>query len=605
MRKIELLAPAKNLAFGIAAVDHGADAVYIGAARFGARAAAGNSIEDIASLVRYAHRFGVKVYVAVNTVLTDEQLNEAEELLREIYEVGVDAAIIQDMGILQMNLPPLVLHASTQTDNRTVRKVRFLEDAGFSRVVLARELSLEQIRSIASQTSVELEVFIHGALCVCYSGQCYISEAMAGRSANRGACAQYCRLPYTLCDANGKILQQNKHLLSLKDLDLSEHLEALMDAGVTSFKIEGRMKDVDYVKNITAYYRRKIDDILNSSGKDKYLRASSGNTAFYFTPDPAKTFRRSFTDYFLYDRRKGITCPETPKSTGEIAGVVKGTGKNYLEVEAIIALHNGDGLSYVNPKGELEGFRVNRVEYNKIFPFELPDIKPGTKLFKNYDYAFDQMLKGKTSERKIGVQMRFDEVKDGFLLSLEDEDGVQIKNHFVYEKQLARQPEKVYDNVQTQLSKSGQTIFSVQELVVNLLKPWFFPVSVLNEWRRKAFEELDAVRLQVYKRDLPVTRQYPVYPSKQLGYTGNVTNRLAKQFYEACGVTEIAPGFEIKAPQGVTLMFMKHCIKYEMGWCPREGGKSLFPEPWFLLHKDLRFKLQFDCKQCEMHLNPC
>jgi len=602
MRKIELLAPAKNLACGIAAVDHGADAVYIGASRFGARASAGNSMDDISALIRYAHRFGVKVFVALNTILTDDQLDEAEELIWEAYEVGADAIIIQDMGILQMKLPPVVLHASTQTDNRTVQKVQFLQDAGLSRVVLARELTLEHIRSIASQTQVELEVFVHGALCVSYSGQCYISQAMTGRSANKGACAQFCRLPYTLYDANGIALQQDKHLLSLKDLDLSEHLEELMDAGVTSFKIEGRLKDEAYVKNITAYYRKKIDAILNSTGKGKYVRASSGTTTFCFEPNPAKSFRRSSTDYFLYGRHNGIIQPATPKSTGEKIGVVVGTGKNYIEVKTSAVLHNGDGLSYINDKQELEGFRVNRVDGNRILPHEMQVMKLGTILFRNADHAFDQLLKGKTSDRRINTKIAFNETAEGFSILLEDENGVRIERRFLYEKQLARQSEKVQENIKIQLSKTGQTIFSVAEVQINLDQPWFFPASVLNEWRRISFDALEVARLENYKREQPTVRKYPVYPLKKLSYTGNVINRMARQFYEACGVTDIAPGFEIKAEQDVPLMFTKHCIKYEMGWCPREGGKSGFSEPYYLQHNDRRFELKFDCIKCEMQV---
>ncbi|MEA4974373.1 MAG: U32 family peptidase [Paludibacter sp.] len=600
MRKIELLAPAKNLACGIAAVDHGADAIYIGASRFGARAAAGNSVKDIATLIQYAHRFGVKVYVALNTILTDDQLEDAEKLIWELHEIGADAIIIQDMGILQMKLPSVVLHASTQTDNRTVQKVKFLQDAGLSRVVLARELTLEQIRSIASQTQVELEVFVHGALCVSYSGQCYISEAMTGRSANRGACAQYCRLPYTLYDANGTVLQQDKHLLSLKDLDLSAHLEELMDAGVTSFKIEGRLKDEEYVKNITAYYRKKIDAILNTSGKGKYMRASSGTTSFHFEPNPVKSFRRSSTDYFLLGRYNGIIQPETPKSTGEKIGIISGIGRNYLEVKTSAVLHNGDGLSFINEKGVLEGFRINRVEGNRVFLMEIPEIKPGTEIYRNFDQAFDQMLKGNTSERKIATRVRFEEITDGFSIQLEDEDGVCVTRQFACEKQLARQTEKVLENIKLQLSKTGQTIFSVEDVQINIQQPWFFPASVLNEWRRVAFDALETARLESYEREQPATRKNPEYPSKQLTYTGNVTNRLAQQFYESCGVTDIAPGFEIKAEKGVPLMFTKHCIKYEMGWCPREGGKSPFAEPYYLQHKEQRFELKFDCVKCEM-----
>src|ERR1035437_1229160 len=361
MHYIELLSPAKNLECGLAAINHGADAVYIGASSFGARAAAGNTLEDIATLVQYAHKYRSKVHVALNTILTDEQLPEAEKLIWEVYNAGADALIVQDMGILQLNLPPIALHASTQTDNRTVEKVKFLQDVGFSRVVLARELSLKQIAEIASQTDVELEAFIHGALCVSYSGQCYMSQANCGRSANRGQCAQYCRLPYHLVDADDNVLVKNKHLLSLKDLDQSDSLEEMLEAGVTSFKIEGRLKDADYVKNITAYYRRKLDAILD--GSTRYRRASAGRTTILFEPNPEKSFRRSNTDYFLHGRKPDIAQLETPKSLGEPIGKVTYIGRNFFEMQNGTLLNNGDGLCFINKHGDLTGFRVNRVEH--------------------------------------------------------------------------------------------------------------------------------------------------------------------------------------------------------------------------------------------------
>lgn len=376
------------------------------------------------------------------------------------------------MGILEMNLPPIVIHASTQTDNRTVQKVNFLQDAGFSRVVLARELSLNQIRNISSKTSAELEVFVHGALCVSFSGQCYISEAMTGRSANRGECAQYCRLPYDLTDANGNVILKDQHLLSLKDLDLSNHLEDLLDAGVMSLKIEGRLKDVDYVKNITAFYSQKLNEIISKS--DKYERASSGKTRLFFTPNPEKSFRRSQTSYFFNGRQKTIIQRETPKSTGEPIGEVIGIGANYLEIETDKEIHNGDGLSFINGKGELAGFRVNKIDEKKIYPFVLPEISLGTMLNRNFDQVFDQMLHTKTAERKIGLSLVFVEINNGFKIILKDEDGVVSENIFEYEKQLARQPEQVCKNIHTQLSKTGHSVFEINNIDIKIEQMWFF-----------------------------------------------------------------------------------------------------------------------------------
>lgn len=605
MRKIELLAPAKNLACGMAAVDHGADAVYIGASQFGARAAAGNSMEDIATLMAYAHRFRVKVYVALNTVLTDEQLLPAEKLIWDVYHAGADALIIQDMGILKLNLPPIVLHASTQTDNRTVQKVKFLQDVGISRVVLARELTLNQIKDISSQTSVELEAFVHGSLCVSYSGQCYLSEAMCGRSANRGECAQYCRLPYQLYDNDGNMLVRSKHLLSLKDLDLSAHLEEMMEAGITSFKIEGRLKDVEYVKNITAFYRKKLDHIINNSGREKYIQASAGTTTFFFEPNPEKSFRRSSTDYFLQGRHHGIIQPETPKSLGEPIGTVSFAGNYHIELKTDKSVHNGDGLCFINAQGDLVGFRVNKVENKRIFPFEMPRLEPGTQVYRNQDHEFDKILKGKTAERKIKTAVNFSETTDGFSVEIMDEAGFKVESIFPYKKEPARKTEGIKENIISQLSKTGNTIFETREVSVDIEQPWFFPSSVLNDWRRISFEKFEEQLVAFYVRELPVQPVAADYPEEKLSYPGNVTNKLSKQFYYEHGVKEVMPGFEIKAEKGVPLMFTKHCIKYEMGWCPREGHKSAIKEPLFLENNGQKFRLSFDCVKCEMLVVGC
>lgn len=599
--KIELLSPAKNLECGIVAVNHGADAVYIGASHFGARAAAGNSIHDIEALVKYAHQFRVKVYVALNTLLTDEQLLQAEKLIWDIYSTGADALIIQDMGILQMNLPPIPLHASTQTDNRTPEKVKFLEKSGFSRVVLARELNLEQIKTIRSQTEIELEAFVHGALCVSYSGQCYMSEAMCGRSANRGQCAQYCRLPYQLLDADGKLILKNKHLLSLKDLDQSESLEEMIEAGIHSFKIEGRLKDMEYVKNITAYYRKKLDVIIETN--DHLQRSSSGKTHILFEPNPEKSFRRNSTDYFLHGRQKGIFQPETPKSMGEPIGKVTYTGRNFFEMKNYEQLNNGDGLCFVNKQGELTGFRVNKVEGKQVFPANMPRIEAGIFIYRNQDQAFDKILKGKTSERKVAIDICFNETKSGFEIRLTDEDGISSTIHFDFEKQIAQKPDNVLDNVKNQLSKLGNTIFEMRNIDINIQSMWFFPASTLSEWRRQAIEQLMGIRENSYTRELRKTPEKAVFPTKELTYTGNVTNQLAEKFYKGNGVEKVEYGFEVKARDNVPLMFTKHCIKYEMGWCPREGNQPDFREPFFLRNNDQSFQLRFDCNKCEMQIS--
>jgi len=598
MKSIELLSPAKNLECGLAAINHGADAVYIGASQFGARAAAGNSVEDIAELVKYAHQYRVKVLVALNTILTDEQLPDAEKLIWEIYNAGADALIIQDMGILQLNLPPIAIHASTQTDNRTIEKVQFLQDVGFSRVVLARELTLKQITEIATQTDVELEAFVHGALCVSYSGQCYMSEANCGRSANRGQCAQYCRLPYHLLDADDNMLVKNKHLLSLKDLDLSDSLEEMMNAGVTSFKIEGRLKDVDYVKNITSYYRKKLDAILD--GSNRFQKASAGKTTFFFEPNPEKSFRRGNTDFFLHGRKPDIIQQDTPKSLGEPIGKITYIGRNFFEVQNGTMLNNGDGLCFINKHGDLTGFRVNRVERKQIFPAEMPKINDGVMLYRNQDQAFEKILKGKTSERKVGVRMFFKETVNGFSIQLTDEDDISSTFEADCEKQPAQKPDAVIENIKNQLSKLGNTIYEALDITIEIDAPWFFPASRLSEWRRLAVEQLDEVREKANIRVLKHESKSATYPTTQLSYLGNVINSQAESFYREHGVEEIMPGFEVKAQEGVPLMFCKHCIKFNMGWCPKEGYKATFKEPLYLKNNDQVYELTFDCKVCEM-----
>ena len=461
LRKIELLAPARNLECGIEAVNHGADAVYIGAPKFGARAAATNSMDDIGRLTDYAHLYGVRIYVTVNTILKDEELKETEDMIWELYRRGVDALIVQDMGLTRLNLPPIPLHASTQMDNRTVGKVRFLAEAGFRQVVLARELSLDEIAAIHKACpDTPLEVFVHGALCVSYSGQCYASQACFGRSANRGECAQFCRLPFSLVDADGRVVVKDKHLLSLKDMSRLDMLEQLLDAGVTSLKIEGRLKDVAYVKNVTAAYSQRLDAILKR--RKEYVRASSGTCRLDFRPQPEKSFSRGFTHYFLEGRGEDIASFDTPKSLGEAMGTLKEQRGGWVSVAGVKPFHNGDGVCYLDEQGRLQGFRINRVEGNKLFPAgNVARIRPRTPLFRNLDQEFERALARKSAERKIGVRLRLEENAFGFSLTADDEDDNRVTLAFGYAKERARTPQ--VENLRTQLAKLGGTPYELTE----------------------------------------------------------------------------------------------------------------------------------------------
>lgn len=600
---IELLAPAKNLECGIEAINHGADAVYIGAPRFGARAAAGNSLEDIAELVRYAHLYRARIYVTVNTILKDEELKDTEAMIWNLYRIGVDALIVQDMGITRLNLPPISLHASTQMDNRTVEKVRFLAEAGFRQVVLARELTLEEIRNIhRACPGTLLEVFVHGALCVSYSGQCYVSQACYGRSANRGECAQFCRLAFDLKDADGKIIAHDKHLLSLKDMNQSGNLEALLDAGASSLKIEGRLKDVSYVKNVTAYYRQQLDAIFKR--RKEYVRASSGSVRTEFRPQLDKSFSRGFTDYFLHGRNPGIFNLNTPKSLGEEVGTVKEVRGTFLTVAGVKPFANGDGLCYLDEQGKLQGFRVNRVEGNKLFPQEMPRrIRPKTMLYRNFDQAFERAMQKKSAERKIAVDISLEENNFGFTLTLTDEDGVCASVVLERVKEAARTPQ--IENLKAQLGKLGNTPFEAKTISIGFKEDRFIPSSELSDLRRRGVECLLSARRITYPQERSRwTQTTHPFPVKELDYRGNVMNREAEAFYRSHGVEHIAPAFEKEPPHDAVLMECKHCVRYSMGWCPRHQGKrSSYREPYFLVSADGRsFRLVFDCKACRMNV---
>ena len=602
-RKIELLAPARNLECGIEAINHGADAVYIGAPKFGARAAAVNSLEDIAALVEYAHLYNVRIYVTVNTILKEEELKETEEMIRELYRIGVDALIVQDMAIAKLELPPIPLHASTQMDNRTVDKVKFLRDAGFRQVVLARELSLREIGKIHEACpDTPLEVFVHGALCVSYSGQCYVSQACFGRSANRGECAQFCRLPFSLVDAEGKMIAKDKHLLSLKDLNQSEELEALLDAGASSLKIEGRLKDVSYVKNVTAAYRQKLDAIFVR--RKEYTRASSGKCRFDFKPQLDKSFSRGFTHYFLHGRSKDIFSFDTPKSLGEEMGTMKESRGNYLTVAGVKSFNNGDGVCYLDEQGRLKGFRINRVDGNKLYPQEMPRIKPRTMLYRNFDQEFERILARKSSERKIAVCILLAENNFGFSLTMTDEDDNSVTLTLPRDREPARTPQA--DNLKNQLAKLGNTPFEAERIDIDFSENWFIPASVLSELRRQLVEQLIIARKVNYRRELAVWKPTThAFPQQTLSYLGNVMNTRAASFYQDHGVKEVEPAYEKQPVEAAVLMFCKHCLRYSMGWCPiHQRECSPYKEPYYLVGTDgKKFRLSFDCKNCQMKVS--
>ncbi len=607
---LELLAPARDADIGIAAINHGADAVYIGGPAFGARAKADNSVADIARLSDHAHRFNARVFVAFNTIFHDNELEAARDMAWQFYDAGADVLIVQDMGLLEMDLPPIQLHASTQTDIRTVEKAVFLDQVGFSQIVLAREMDLATIKQVAAATSCNLEFFVHGALCVAFSGQCYISHAHMGRSANRGECAQECRLPYTLEDSQGRILAKDKHLLSMKDNDQSANLRALIEAGVSSFKIEGRYKDMAYVKNSTAYYRQLLDEILEDL--PEYARASSGRCTFSFTPQPEKTFNRSTTEYFVHGRGEDVGAFDTPKFAGEEIGRVTKVGKDYFEVETAIELHNGDGVCFFDVHKELVGLRVNTVQGKRLYPNEMPeDIRPNTKIYRNRDQAFMRLLEKDSASRKIAVDMVLYETRDGLALSMTDEDGFMATAECLVEKQPAQQAEKAEAALREALGKLGNTDFATGEISLELSQPWFVPASTINSLRRDAVGQLQQARKLGYLRP---PRRLPaepsaIYPDDTLSYLANVYNKHARAFYEKHGVKAIAAAYEANQEQGeVPVMITKHCLRYSFAMCPKEAKGvvgvqgTISAEPMTLVNGKDRITLQFDCKRCEMHV---
>lgn len=609
---IELLAPAKDKICAKAAIDFGADAVYIGANDFGARKNVPNSIDDIKFVVDYAHKFNVKVYVTLNTILSDTEIPLARKLIKKLDEIGVDAVIIQDMGLLDVPLTPALshkgrgcinFHASTQCDNRTPEKVKFLQDVGFSRVILARELSIEQIKEIREQTEVELEAFVHGALCVSYSGQCYLSYLIGGRSANRGECAQPCRKKYSLVDEDGNVIARDKHLLSLKDFNASEHIKALADAGITSFKIEGRLKDENYVKNVVAYYRKLIDSL----GLQK---TSSGKVLIDFEPKLEKSFNRGFTDYFLKSRSDCYSF-ESPKSKGEFIGKISKICKNYFETEyfdAALKLNPQDGLCFYS-NDTISGCLVNKSEIDKktqrIYPNKMEGLIVGTKIYRNFDFEFEKQLKNSKSSRKIAVDIEFYLDK----VAATDEDGncVQIPYQF---EELAQNSEKMSLNIVNQLKKSGESDFLVGNIRILTKKIPFIPVSKLNELRRHLLEKLMDERLKNYKcvcgkRDEKSSEALQ-YPQDAVDYQGNVCNDFAKCFYKkhGCKVLENAiEGSSIFKKQGRKAMTTKHCLRYAFNMCKKDKNTINVDKKLFLVdEKNKKYELKFVCKNCEMEI---
>jgi len=600
-RSLELLAPAKNLSCGIAAIDHGADAVYIGGPQFGARAAAANGLADIGKLVTVAHQFRARVYVALNTIFDDRQLAEATRLAWQLREIGVDALIIQDMGLLECQLPPIPLHASTQINNRTVEKVQFLEKVGFKQVVLARELSLTQIRAIRAATTATLEFFVHGALCVSYSGQCYMSEVMAGRSANRGECAQFCRHQYTLRDGRGEILLRDRHLLSLRDLDLSAHLAELIVAGIDSFKIEGRLKDEAYVKNVTAFYRQALDKLIDAD--PGLSRASSGRCSFSFVPDTNKSFNRGKTEYFLLKKRNTPGALESPKSTGQPLGPVVHTGKGYFILETKETVNNGDGLCFLSSEGRLIGLKVNRVENGRIHSKDPVAVPLGTLVHRNADTTFAKQLARSVHCRTLSVWIRLAETADGVLMTVHDEDGVVSKTFLQAEKEVARQAGAIAAMAEKQLKKSGGTLFLVAAVEVDLQPGAFYPAAVFNELRRKGLAEHMAKRLQGYVAEqAELTLNDHPWPADEVSYFDNIANQKALAFYRRHGVkTAYRSGLKAKDVVGCALMTCKYCIRAQLKMCPKVAGKVTgIVEPLALVDNTGEYQLGFDCDRCEM-----
>jgi len=601
-KEIELLAPAKNLECGIAAINCGADAVYIGTPKFGARKAAGNTLEDINKLIDYAHKYWARVYVTLNTILNDKEILEAQKLIYNLYELGADAVIIQDMGILELDIPPIPLFASTQANNTSWQKLKFLENIGFQRAILARELTLDQIKEVKSKTNIELEYFIHGSLCVCYSGQCYMSYAIGGRSANRGECAQPCRKSYSLIDSSNKIIVKDRYLLSLKDLNLSKHIYQLINAGITSFKIEGRLKEKDYITNIVSYYRQTIDSVIENTN---YKRASSGKSIINFSPDPYKSFNRGFTEAYIEGRKGQVLSINSPKSTGELLGKVVKVDNKCFQLDKKIKLNNGDGICFFDAENNLQGTNINNVENSLIYPDDMNYIKQGSLIYRNYDHEFTKTLDKTKIDRKIKLNINLSNDYDRLKIQAVDEDNntVSIESEIDFEK--AKNPVQAAETLNKQLIKLGDTEFFCEEIEIQLNDIPFIPVSVLNEMRRKLVELIRKARKDNFAvKSYTIVKNNVSYPENELDYNGNVFNKYAESFYKRHGVDKIEPaaesGLDMKDKK---IMTTKHCLKYSFNLCPKLHKNKTYKEPLYI--KDnygVQYKLNFNCKKCEMEI---
>jgi len=588
---IELLSGVKNLEIGIAAIKAGADAVYIGAHKFGARVNASNNLKDIEELTKYAHKFNVKVYVVLNTILYDKELKEVQEIIDKLNSFNIDGLIIQDFGVLELNLHDIPIIASTQMHNIDIEHIKFLEEVGFKRVILGRELTIEKIKEIKKQTSIELECFIHGALCVSYSGRCYMSEHLAKKSGNRGECIQPCRLPYSLVDSTGKVLIENKYLLSLKDLSSDNDIEDLIDAGITSFKIEGRLKDIDYVSNVTYFYRKKIDEITKK-------KSSLGEIFSDIESDIEKTFNRSFTNYFRHGRQKDILALNSPKSLGKLIGEVKEVSRDSFTLNKKHNLTSGDGICFFDKNNDLKGSNVIKIEGERIFLNEKQNLNLGDKIYRNFDLKFDREIRAKEAfKRKIGLKIFLNETQKGFFVSFSNGENT-ISKEIEIKKEFSLNKEKAIENIKTQLSKLGNSDFYLKEIKINFYKdPLFIPSSFLNNLRRELIEELNSS--YIYKREeKKINKNSEIkYCQEKLSFEYNVSNKLAETFYKKHGVKEIDKAFEIK--EGEKLMTTKHCLKYFLGQCQKQELK----EPLYLINeKGQRFLLKFDCKKCQMEI---
>ncbi|OEC36158.1 putative protease [Pseudomonas cuatrocienegasensis] len=620
---LELLSPARDVAIAREAILHGADAIYIGGPSFGARHNAANEVSEIAGLVEFARRYHARVFTTINTILHDDELEPARKLIHQLYDAGVDALIVQDMGVMELDIPPIELHASTQTDIRTLARAKFLDQAGFSQLVLARELNLQEIRAIADETDAAIEFFIHGALCVAFSGQCNISHAQTGRSANRGDCSQACRLPYTLKDEKGGVIAFEKHLLSMKDNNQSANIRALVEAGVRSFKIEGRYKDMGYVKNITAYYRQRLDQVLED--RPDLARASSGRTAHFFVPDPDKTFHRGSTDYFVSERKIDIGAFDSPTFTGLSVGHVEKVGKRDLIAVTDTPLSNGDGLN-VLVKREVVGFRANiaelkaefeedgapryryRVEPNEM-PAGLSRLRPNHPLSRNLDHNWQQALQKTSAERRIGVSWQVELRETALQLTATSEEGISVQVALPGPFGPANKPEQALDGLRDLLTQLGTTMYHAQGVTLDAPQAFFVPNSQLKALRREAIDQLTAARVAAHPRGgrKAETDPAPVYPEAHLSFLANVYNHKARAFYHRHGVQLIDAAYEAHEEAGeVPVMITKHCLRFSFNLCPKQAkgvtGVKTRVEPMQLVHGDEVLTLKFDCKPCEMHV---